>query len=246
MVLGYLYAARMCVPNYEACPIKIGYTQDPQGRCRSLKGSLPFPLEWYGAWPAKKARSSEAKVFEMFAAYRLGGEWFYPSTEIIQYVQTQIANYQELVESWKDQKRATRVRAPKDAGTWLKWAEVSGYDEFAESFETVHRAERGLCLKCTAPISTEAVEKDAEARRIRCEAAITASGTFVFTPESAQIALELDTATFDSYVRKGAISGFRWSQRGPLRFRPRDLLAFMDSGWEAAHYGQPAQLRAAG
>lgn len=232
----YLYGARMCIPNYDACPIKIGITCHPQQRFKSIAGSLPFPVTWFGAWPAQRGRASEAQVFEMFAAYRLNGEWFFPNEGLIEYVQTQVKNYKELVESWDARIKARDPKRPDDVNEWSRTAAVWSHEEFNESFEAHARVASGLCPKCAAPATPERISTDAAERRKRCEAAIATSRKPVYSIETAAALLEMKPETLQSYVRKQAIPTFRWSARSQDLLRPNDIRAFMNSGWWDAQY----------
>lgn len=87
---GWVYAARMCIPNYENCPIKIGYTQRPEARQKTLSACGPFPVEWLGQWRAVSGRFSEIALHERFWRHRLTGEWFFPDPEILAVVEKAI------------------------------------------------------------------------------------------------------------------------------------------------------------
>lgn len=80
---GWVYAARMIIPNYEPCPIKIGYTRDPDRRRQMLQASGPFEVEWIACWEAEDGRYSESDLHNYFREHRLTGEWFRPSPEML-------------------------------------------------------------------------------------------------------------------------------------------------------------------
>lgn len=85
---GCLYALRMCIPNYENCPIKIGFSTLVENRRKALSGAGPFPVEWIGSWPAVSGRFSETAFHERFSQYRLKGEWFFPHPDLIEAVES--------------------------------------------------------------------------------------------------------------------------------------------------------------
>jgi len=84
---GWVYVARMIIPNYEHCPIKIGYTRDPDRRRQTLQASGPYEVEWLGCWQAEDGRYSEADLHNYFRENRLTGEWFRPSRELLAWLE---------------------------------------------------------------------------------------------------------------------------------------------------------------
>lgn len=66
-------------------PIKIGVTDSPKTRMRTLQTACPYPLtllycrEWFVG--------REAELHKRFAKYRTWGEWFLPAQEILAYVE---------------------------------------------------------------------------------------------------------------------------------------------------------------
>lgn len=86
---GHIYAVRMCIPNYEHCPIKIGFSADMETRRQSLMARGPFPVEWLGSWSARSGRLSEQSIHNYFWKYRLTGEWFEPSEELLAFIEEQ-------------------------------------------------------------------------------------------------------------------------------------------------------------
>lgn len=87
---GWLYALRMCIPDYENCPIKIGFSTSVENRKKALCGAGPFPVEWLGCWKAASGRFSEIAFHERFREYRLHGEWFFPHADLIKAVKESI------------------------------------------------------------------------------------------------------------------------------------------------------------
>lgn len=98
----FLYGARMCIPGYEECPIKLGITSAPDARRKGLQASMPFPLEWLGEWPAKRGRRDEQEAFNMFAEQRLGGEWFTPSPFLLSFIAGNARDYQFLLKNCRN------------------------------------------------------------------------------------------------------------------------------------------------
>lgn len=65
--------------------IKIGVSNDPRARLRSLQTGSPVDLTLLGAAPGR-GREMEAELHERFAAHRVRGEWFQPAPELIAYI----------------------------------------------------------------------------------------------------------------------------------------------------------------
>lgn len=93
----WLYAARMVIPDSCFCPIKIGYTKDPDHRRLTLQANGPYPVEWIGHWPAPLARFSEKALHEHFAIFRLTGEWFHPDPSLLSSVHVSIDRHKAIV-----------------------------------------------------------------------------------------------------------------------------------------------------
>lgn len=66
-------------------PIKIGVTKDPRARLAQLQTASPYPLSLIGVIP-KSGRRVEADLHRRFGEYRITGEWFEPSKEIVDYI----------------------------------------------------------------------------------------------------------------------------------------------------------------
>ena len=83
--MSYLYAVRMLIPGYEHNPIKIGFSVYPEQRLKEFT-RLPFPLEWLGQWEAPNGLTDEAAAHQKLAGFRLCGEWFFPSPQVLRFV----------------------------------------------------------------------------------------------------------------------------------------------------------------
>lgn len=66
--------------------IKIGFTTgDPQKRLRSLQCGSPDILKLIAVKPGEHL--DEVKLHQRFATWRRFGEWFYPSAELLEYIE---------------------------------------------------------------------------------------------------------------------------------------------------------------
>lgn len=66
------------IESEETKKLKIGYTNDPQQRCKSLQtgNSEKLNLIYQIPVPEKKARNIEKKLHHELSIYRVRGEWF--------------------------------------------------------------------------------------------------------------------------------------------------------------------------
>src|SRR5262249_37237527 len=64
--------------------VKIGFSDDPSERLRSLQTGSPFPLHLLAQSPAP--RYMEARVHQALAEYHRGGEWFESFTDIVKVI----------------------------------------------------------------------------------------------------------------------------------------------------------------
>jgi hypothetical protein len=62
-------------------PVKIGLTNSPRARLKTLQTASPWPLKGIALWCG--AAFEEKLLHEMFAESRLEGEWFQPSPELL-------------------------------------------------------------------------------------------------------------------------------------------------------------------
>jgi len=93
--MPYLYAIQMVIPDYAFPPLKVGFTTNPESRLRHY-GSGPFPTRWLGCWEAVEGES-EGEIHARFAKHRLTGEWFYPDTDLVQFVEQRIGTTIEAI-----------------------------------------------------------------------------------------------------------------------------------------------------
>lgn len=68
-------------PKHRSGPIKIGSSLSPKNRLRQFSSSSPLPLEIIGS--ARGSYSDEASIHSRLASYRLHGEWFEASPEVL-------------------------------------------------------------------------------------------------------------------------------------------------------------------
>lgn len=65
-------------------PIKIGVSADPRARLRQVQTGSPHKVWIMGVWP--NCPYTESEIHEMFAHYRLHGEWFHPGYDLIDFI----------------------------------------------------------------------------------------------------------------------------------------------------------------
>lgn len=70
------------IQDTETLAIKIGFTSDPTARIAALQTGNSSCLKILMVTPGE--RSDEADLHQRFAASRIAGEWFRPSTDLIQ------------------------------------------------------------------------------------------------------------------------------------------------------------------
>lgn len=88
----------MLIPGHEFNPIKIGYSVDPSQRLKEFT-RMPFPLEWLGQWDAPNGIADESAAHMRLAKFRLCGEWFFPSRQVIQFVYRKVGETQPQIVS---------------------------------------------------------------------------------------------------------------------------------------------------
>jgi hypothetical protein len=67
-------------------PIKIGFSRNPQNRLIALSEYSPFPLRMVAQ--IEGTFGDEGKLHKRFSQYKIKGEWFHPSGELLEYVKT--------------------------------------------------------------------------------------------------------------------------------------------------------------
>lgn len=72
------------VQEGEGGPVKIGNSTWPERRLQDHQCGNPRTLYLLGSFAA--TRSTEREIHERFAEQRLTGEWFQPTTELLEYV----------------------------------------------------------------------------------------------------------------------------------------------------------------
>ena len=87
-------------------PIKIGVAKNVKIRMNTLQVGNPRTLQVIATMPAKVG--TERVLHCRFRQYRIGGEWFHPSSEIMEYIKA------NAVQEWTKQPRnIVDTRAPK-------------------------------------------------------------------------------------------------------------------------------------
>lgn len=93
--------------------IKIGISDKPETRLRSLQSGSPVPLRIVAIIPGG-GRMTEASLHERFAASRMHGEWFAPDPDVLAYMATGVpyepSEDTTLVKERARTKDPTRVR----------------------------------------------------------------------------------------------------------------------------------------
>lgn len=85
--MPYLYAAYMKIPGFPFTPIKVGFTTDPKRRKGDYRHG-PFPIEMIGFWEGDK--EDEKEFHRDYAEFRIKGEWFIPTEELMEGIQGRI------------------------------------------------------------------------------------------------------------------------------------------------------------
>ena len=65
-------------------PIKIGVSSDPRVRLRQVQTGSPHEVWIMGVWP--DCPYTEEEIHQMFADYRMRGEWFRPTQVLIDFI----------------------------------------------------------------------------------------------------------------------------------------------------------------
>lgn len=73
-------------------PIKIGISEDPHQRLKTMQPSNPEPLALIGAYPMRPP--DEPVLHHRFKQHRIRGEWFTPAQEIIDWARHYSAEYE--------------------------------------------------------------------------------------------------------------------------------------------------------
>ena len=68
--------------------IKIGYSNDPEKRIKSLKTSIPENISILKV--INGSRIEEKQIHKMFDKYRITGEWFYENKEILEFIKRDV------------------------------------------------------------------------------------------------------------------------------------------------------------
>lgn len=77
------YFMRMEV-GHSRCPIKIGYSNDPDRRAEDIRCSSPYPITVLVCYPSVFLQ--EALVHDLFTRERIRGEWFRPSKSLLAFI----------------------------------------------------------------------------------------------------------------------------------------------------------------
>ncbi len=82
MKIGHLYFLQVAPFG----PVKIGWTSGcVTARMRAIQQSSPYEIKWLGV--AELPKSSEKDAHKTLAAYHLRGEWFYPTPDVMAFVE---------------------------------------------------------------------------------------------------------------------------------------------------------------
>lgn len=79
--MSYLYAVRILISDHLFYPVKVGFSTDPYKRLSKHYGGFPYPVEVIGVWEGTLA--DEKNFHNRYAEYRLNGEWFRPTAEML-------------------------------------------------------------------------------------------------------------------------------------------------------------------
>jgi hypothetical protein len=79
--------------------VKVGISQNPDGRAAAINATGPHPVELVESWPAPSRRVAldiEASVLSILGPYRLNGEWLdRPVEEVVELVQAEVIRFGE-------------------------------------------------------------------------------------------------------------------------------------------------------
>lgn len=75
---GYVYFMT------SGCAVKIGFSRFPYERIKQLRRQGYRPLTLLGTMPSRDGL--ERELHQRFAAYRISGEWFRPSSELAEFI----------------------------------------------------------------------------------------------------------------------------------------------------------------
>ena len=67
-------------------PIKIGMSQDPTERLRSLQTGSPVALRLMAVVPSQEPEQLEVLLHARFGSLRMHGEWFHPGEELMEFI----------------------------------------------------------------------------------------------------------------------------------------------------------------
>lgn len=76
------------IQNTDTGSIKIGNSVDPGARLKSLQCGSDGQFVLLGS--ISGGRKEEAEIHTRFASYRMSGEWFNPSKELMEYIKSTI------------------------------------------------------------------------------------------------------------------------------------------------------------
>ena len=131
--------------------IKIGYTcQELSLRKAALQTGSESPIWAMGVLPfdtEDEARREENRIHEHFGGFRAGGEWFYATPRVIQYIENYAVQYTELFiedvpptsgeEIVEPDEQPTRSKEAIAFGKWLRESRVQHEMTQAEVAEMV-------------------------------------------------------------------------------------------------------------
>jgi hypothetical protein len=103
--------------------IKIGYTSDVARRVKSLQWQAPMPLRVLGWGPG--GHTEEQRLHRLFKSSRAYGEWFTPTSELLEYTATRLGHGPHPVPVLKPHTTAEWHR--RQAMTKAMWALYGRY-----------------------------------------------------------------------------------------------------------------------
>ena len=91
---GYIYLLRLEEnENGWKCAHKIGRSQYPDGRMRSIGLVLPYDLTLIYGFIVSDAPKYERLLHKKLSAYHLKGEWYWPDPQWVNWFRTLSQNY---------------------------------------------------------------------------------------------------------------------------------------------------------
>ncbi len=128
-------------------PVKIGCTGNVEDRITQMQTSCPYELKLL--WKINGGKEDEAELHEQWKHERIRGEWFRPSRQLLEYIETEASNNWEIKLSTGQiiDIYETKITLRINLGGW--WVEAERDNETlvidaAPSYKIINRREQRL------------------------------------------------------------------------------------------------------